>query len=93
MSSSKARKITVSLPDDVVANLDYISKKMRISRSALLSSLLVSSLPGLVEIVDCLPDAGVELTGSDARRLRGVSGKVIGDEISRLISGGQDDMF
>jgi hypothetical protein len=93
MSSPKVRKITVSLPEEVVSNLDHISKKMRISRSALLSSLLASGLPGLVEVVDCMPDAGVEFTGSDARRLRGVSGKVIGAEISRLISGGQDDMF
>jgi len=93
MASSKVRKVTVSLPVDVVSNLDHISKKMRVSRSALLSSLLASSLPSLVTVVDCLPDPGVELTGSDARRLRGVSGQVIGDEIARLISGGQDDLF
>ena len=93
MSNSKVRKITVSLPGDVVSSLDHISGKMRVSRSAFLSSLLASSLPPLVELVDCMPEPDEALTGSDVRRLRGISGEIIGDEIARLISGGQDDLF
>lgn len=93
MSSSSVKRITVSLSPEVVGRLDYVSHKMRCSRSAFLSQLLSSSLPGLVELADCLPSPGSEVTGSDARRLRGISAKIIGNEVARLLSGGQDDLF
>lgn len=91
--SVPVRKVSFSLPPGVVDQLDYVSGKLRCSRSALLSQLLAQSMGGLVQIASCLPDKGTEITESDARRLRGESARIIGEEVAKLIRGAQDDLF
>lgn len=91
------RKITVSLPPEVVDQLDFVASRLRCSRSALLSEVLGFSIPSLVPIASCIPEAGQDVTESDARRLRGVSAQVIGDQVRKLLELGQgvdqDDLF
>ncbi len=45
MPKTTARKISVSLPADIVEGLDSLSSTMGVSRSAFLSGLLVHYLP------------------------------------------------
>ena len=93
MPAQPSRKISVSLPVDIVHKLDFISMKLRCSRSGLLSQILLQSVDPLVAIAQCLPDPGVELTEVDARRLRGSSARIIGEQVATLLSGAQDDLF
>lgn len=91
------RKITVSLPPNVVDQLDFVSSRLRCSRSALLSEVLGHSMPSLVQIASCIPEVGQDVTEVDARRLRGVSAEVIGEQVRKLLAMsegvGQDDLF
>lgn len=91
MKSSSSR-ITASLPPEVIDQLDFCSKRMRCSRSALLAYLLPEMLGPLSRILVNIPETG-EITASDARRARGESGRILGDEIGKLLSGAQDDLF
>lgn len=91
------RKVTVSLPPDVVDQLDFVSSRLRCSRSALLSEVLGHSMPALVQLASCIPEVGQDVTEVDARRLRGVSAAVIGEQVRKLLEMsegvGQDDLF
>lgn len=93
MGSPGHRRITASLPPSAVEQLDFVATRLGCSRSALLSELLSQSLPGMVQIVECLPDNSSAATQDDVRRLRGASARVIGEQVERLIAGAQDDLF
>lgn len=93
MGSSGHRRITVSLPPDAVDQLDFVSLRLLCSRSALLSELLMQSLPGMVQVAQCMPDPGSDVTTEDIRRLRGASARLIAEQVERLLAGGQDDLF
>ncbi|AXH78983.1 MAG: CopG family transcriptional regulator [Circular genetic element sp.] len=91
--ASKTVRITVSLPSQVVSNLDYISTTIGVSRSAFLSSLLSESLPPIVPLVQIVASASKD---GDSKRFRGAAVSAINDAVSRLVSGSevlQDDLF
>ena len=50
--AANAIKISVSLPRDMVADLDFISKSFRVTRSALLTQLLDEASKGLKQICE-----------------------------------------
>lgn len=90
---SNVRRLTVSLPKEVVSNLDYISTTIGMSRSAFLSALLSESLPPLVPLVQVVA-SGVK--DGDLKRYRGSATSSIDETVSRLVSGIevlQDDLF
>lgn len=88
------KRCSVSLPSDLVDDLDYISKRLRMSRSALLSSILAEGLPSLVQIVTVLPEDLSKVTDVDARRFRGETADVLSKQVSDIIRlGGQHDLF
>lgn len=91
--SSKISRITVSIPSDSISQLDYVARKLRCSRSALLGQILAESMPALQQIASCLPDPGKDVGPGDARRFRGESARVIGEQVAKLIEGAQDDFF
>lgn len=93
MASPKVRKITLSLPPDTVEQLDFVAARLRCSRSALVSELLKHSIGSLVQIASCLPEDLDSVTEADARRLRGESARVIGEQVGKLLAGAQDDLF
>lgn len=84
MAKHGHRKITVSLPSAVVADLETICSRMRVSRSALLTGLLqdpVHDLVGLSAVMDSPIDIEEKL-----RRFRGDSVDVVNSRISDLAS-------
>jgi len=87
-------RITVSLPKSIVEDLDFISSRLRCSRSALLAIALGESAAALRQICEMLPPPGQDVSEGDARRFRGDSARVLQELISGLqIDGGQDDLF
>lgn len=90
---SSTARVTVSLPQSVVDDLDYISKTAGISRSAFLSALLSETLPPLIPLVQVASSGSSE---ADSRRYRGAAVTFINDAVSRLTTGAealQDDLF
>lgn len=92
--SSRAKKISVSLPSGLVDQLDLIADRLGVSRSAFLTAYLNEGLPALVSLVEGLPTGGDALTEADAQRFRGKSAQLIRDMVAKLIvEGGQNDLF
>lgn len=92
MSSTK--RCSVSLPTELVEQLDFVAGRMKVSRSALLSALLSEAMPGLVHIISVLPEDPSMVTEADARRFRGATADVLSKQIGDIIrAGGQDDLF
>lgn len=88
------KRCSVSLPSDLVDDLDYISKRLRMSRSALLSSILAEGLPSLVQLVTVLPEDLTKVTDVDARRFRGETADILSKQVADIIRlGGQDELF
>lgn len=81
---AKSRRVTVSLPPDIVDKLDYVSRRLRSTRSGLLSVILRDSIDPLVEIASALPDPGLDPTQDDVRRFRGESARVISELVDEL---------
>lgn len=89
---SSTQRITLSLPAEVVANLDFISKTAGMSRSAFVSALLAGTLPSIVPLVQIAASS----KDGDTRRYRGAAVAFIDDAVSRLVAGSealQDDLF
>ncbi|AXH78612.1 MAG: putative transcriptional regulator [Circular genetic element sp.] len=91
---SDFKRCSMSLPTDLVNDLDYISKRLRMSRSALLSAILAEGLPTLVQVVTVLPEDLSTVTDADARRFRGATADALTKQVADIIRlGGQHDLF
>lgn len=73
--------VSLSLPPEVVSDLNYIHRRMGISKSALVSSLLKGGLPSLRQLLESLPP---EPDDKDLKRFRGQSAAAILSEIQKL---------
>lgn len=94
------KKVSLSLPPAVVADLDLLSNAMGLSRSAFLSSLLSQTLPPMTSTVITLigdAEAVLDSYGDEPavaqQRYNAHSKAFIDDFIKNLTSGGQDDLF
>lgn len=74
-------RLTLSLPDDVAEDLRYLSTRMSISRSALVSRLLADPLSDLRALTMQVPEQPDEET---IRRLRGQSETIINQRLAEL---------
>lgn len=81
------RKVSMSLPADVVGDLDHISARLGISRSALTGQLLAAALPDMRALLDIIPPAP---TPSDLVRFRGESTDVVRARIDSLLRAQSD---
>jgi hypothetical protein len=75
--------ISLSVPPEVVSDLNYIHRRMGISKSALVTSLLKGGLPSLRQLLESLP---AQPDDRDMRRFRGDSASLILSEIQKLQS-------
>ena len=91
---SASRRISLSLPDDLIGQLDFVSDRMGLSRSALVSALLSQGLPTMVDMLKAVPANPDDATPSERRRFRGIAAKSIANEIEDLLTGeSQNDFF
>lgn len=86
---SNITKISVSLPTPLVADLDYLSKRMGVSRSALIGELMTDAAAEMRRLLQLVPP---NPTPSDVLRMRGQSEDVIRQRLSSL-QGMTNDLF
>jgi hypothetical protein len=78
--------ISVSLPSEQVALLNTVHSRMRISRSALVSSILGEALPRLDRLTrEVLRLQSDPTDPQGLRRLRDAAGEILHDEIADLL--------
>lgn len=86
---SKTRKISVSLSGSLVDDLDYISARMGVSRSAIISEFMADALSDARRVFELVPP---NPTPADVVRMRGESEEVIRQRLASL-QGIADDLF
>lgn len=86
---TKTRKISVSLAAQLVDDLDYLSGRMGVSRSAILSELLVGAVAETRRVLELVPP---NPTPADVLRMRGESEEVVRQRLASL-QGIADDLF
>lgn len=84
------RRLTFTLPPDVVSDLDYISKRVSISRSSLLGNLIAEPAHDLRTLLESVPD---NPTDEDIIRARGASDALIKERLSAIKGLEEDDLF
>lgn len=86
---SKVRKVSLSLDAYLVDNLDYLSSRMSVSRSALVTQLLLGAVEHMRRLAEVIPP---NPTPADLVRMRGGSIEVIRARIESLKSL-ENDLF
>jgi len=72
--SEKMVRMSFTLPPQLRADLDYLSSRLGVTKSALVSELLTSPLHDLRSLVESVPD---NPTQEDLIRARGTSNELI----------------
>jgi hypothetical protein len=92
MENTKKPKVSLALDPVVLDQLDYLVRRIGISRSALVSELLLDTLPLMVELYKRIPEAP---TPQEMVRSRGESAKIVQRrmDILKRIRGETPDMF
>lgn len=82
----KLPKISVTVPPELLADLDHVAARLGVSRSALVSGLLGDVLPDMRTVLDAIPLSPEPL---DMVRFRGASAEIVRkrlDEVQELDS-------
>lgn len=87
--SAQMKKVSLSIPPALVADLDHVSARLGISRSALVSQLLDSALPDMRRLIDLIPPAP---SAADFVRFRGESADVVRSRVESVRQSA-DDLF
>lgn len=82
-------KISITVPPELVADLDYVSARLGVSRSALISEILPESLGIMRSMLEQVP---LNPTPEDVLRFRGESAELVRGKIESL-KGMTDDLF
>lgn len=80
MARSNVRKVSLSLPSDLVRDIDFVAAALGLSRSAFISAYLRDAITPLVPLAHVVSTSG----SSDAKRYRGESMEAINGLIDRL---------
>jgi cobalamin-dependent methionine synthase I len=75
------KKVSLSLAEGQVDDLDIISQRLSISRSALVSQLLAEALPEMRRVIELIPAAP---TPADLVRFRGESTAIVEQRMEKL---------
>lgn len=78
---SKTRKISVSLSDQLVEDMDFLSARMGVSRSAIISELLAEPIAETRRLFELIPP---NPTPAEMVRMRGESADVIRQRLASL---------
>lgn len=82
-------KISVSLPSEIVDDLDYLSSRIGVSRSALIGQLMSESVPEVRRLLELVPP---NPTPAELLRMRGQSEDAIRQRLQSL-KGMTNDLF
>lgn len=77
----KLPKISVTVSPEVLADLDHVTKRLGVSRSALVSGLLGDLLPDMRSVLDAVPLSPEPL---DVVRFRGASAGIVRKRLEEL---------
>lgn len=83
------RKISVSLPEELVVNLDYLASRTGTSRSAIISEFLSEAAGDARRLLELIPP---NPTAADVVRMRGDSEAVVRERLASL-QGIANDLF
>lgn len=86
---AQIRKISVSISADLVENLDFLSSRLGVSRSAILSEVLSGPVLDMRRILETVPP---NPTPSELVRMRGESREVVQARLASL-QGMANDLF
>lgn len=81
--SQKMVRMSFTVPPAIRQNLDYLSTRMGVTKSALVSELLATPLSDLRDLMELVPDNPTE---SDLLRARGHSNELIAARLRSLRS-------
>ena len=83
------KKVSMALTPSIVDDLDYVSGRLGVSRSALVNSLLAEAIPPMRELLERIP---LSPTPADVVRFRGESAKIVEERLTEL-QGIAHDLF
>ena len=83
------KKITVSVPEEFVLYLDYLAKRLSVSRSSVLVQLAGEPIEDLYKLIAAVPDNPTE---EDIKRAKGASVQLIEERVNHARSL-SDDLF
>lgn len=86
---SKMSKISVSLPQSLVSDLDYVANRMGVSRSAVLSQFLTEAASDARRVLELIPP---NPTPAELLRMRGQSEDLIRERLDQ-VQGMTNDLF
>lgn len=75
----QAKKISVSIPSPLLDDLQYLSARLGVSRSALITELLGDALPVVVGLLKMVPEGA---SPDEAKRFRGASVDIIRERVA-----------
>lgn len=81
--SSKMVRMSFTVPPSIRSNLDYLSARMGVTKSALVSELLTTPLSDLRDLMEMVPD---NPTKDDVLRASGRSNELIAARLRSLRS-------
>ena len=82
-------KISVTIPPELLADLDYVAGRLGVSRSALISEVMPEALGVMRSMLEQVP---LNPTPEDVLRFRGESAGIVREKIDSL-RGMSDDLF
>lgn len=82
-------RTSMALDPAVVEDLQYVTRRLGISKSALVNELLKEALPSMAQVFQLLPEAP---TAEDVVRFRGESAKLVEQRLAAL-KVHTDDLF
>lgn len=76
------KRVSLSIPGELTHNLDYISRRLGVSRSAFVTQILLEGhLDDLASLLEHIPEQPTE---ADIKRFRGGSKVYVREQLQRL---------
>jgi len=87
-------RTSMTLPDKLLDDLNYLSRRLGISKSALISELLGDNLKDMRVVFETMPEDPSKITAEQLVRFRGASAQVVKDRVKQAKELGMgDDLF
>jgi len=88
----KLRRVTISLDPDVDNDLKYVSHRLGITKSGLVSDLLFEAVGHMAIMLRAIPEDATNLGANEVKRMRGLSADLVREQIQK-VRDLDDDLF